>query len=84
MRALAIDKFTKPENYGLATLPTPQITEQDEILIKVHSASVNPVDVKFANGYVGFFVSIAWKLTGPVPSLASGARGTITCVFLVV
>ena len=52
MRALALSKFCKPSEYAIATLPTPEITNPDEVLIKVHAASVNPVDVKMASGYV--------------------------------
>lgn len=50
MRALALSKFCKPAEYGIATLPTPTISKPDEMLIKVHSAAVNPIDVKMASG----------------------------------
>lgn len=51
MRAIALAKFCKPAEYNLATLPVPKIAKPDELLIKVHAASVNPVDVKMASGY---------------------------------
>lgn len=50
MQAIGISKFTTPSGYELITVPRPTITKPDEIIIKVHSASVNPVDVKKANG----------------------------------
>lgn len=50
MRAIALAKYCKPDEYEVATLPTPEITKPDEVLIKVHAASVNPVDVKLASG----------------------------------
>jgi NADPH:quinone reductase-like Zn-dependent oxidoreductase len=50
MRALAIATYGKPSSYGIASVPTPQITQPDEVLIKVHAASANPIDVKVAEG----------------------------------
>ena len=51
MRALALAKYCKPSGFNIATVPTPTISEPDEVLIKVYSASVNPVDVKLASGF---------------------------------
>lgn len=48
MRALALAQHCNPSAYNLANLPVPRITKPDELLIKVHAASVNPVDVKLA------------------------------------
>lgn len=59
MRALAIPSFGKPSTYGLASVPTPQITQPDEVLIKIHAASVNPIDIKVAEGAL----KIAYKYT---------------------
>jgi NADPH:quinone reductase-like Zn-dependent oxidoreductase len=50
MRALALSRYCKPADYDVATLPTPEISQPDELLIKVHAASVNPIDVKLASG----------------------------------
>lgn len=50
MRALAIDRFCTPKDYNLATLPVPKISQPDEVLIKVHSAAVNPGELKLASG----------------------------------
>ena len=50
MRALALSIFSKPSEYGVATIPTPEISQPDELLVKVHAASINPIDVKLASG----------------------------------
>lgn len=42
MRAIALSKYCKPNEYEVATLPTPEISNPDELLIKVYAASVNP------------------------------------------
>ena len=52
MRALAVSRFCMPADYGIATLPVPEISKPDELLVRVHAASVNPVDVKMVGPYV--------------------------------
>ncbi len=52
MRAIALPAFCNPSDYNLGTLPVPEITKPDELLIKVRAASVNPIDVKMASSYV--------------------------------
>ncbi|KAL5352258.1 hypothetical protein ACLOAV_002205 [Pseudogymnoascus australis] len=75
MRALAIPTYGKPSSYGVATIPTPQITQPDEVLIKVHAASVNPIDIKVAEGALKF----AHKYKFPLV-LGHDASGTIVAV----
>jgi NADPH:quinone reductase-like Zn-dependent oxidoreductase len=53
MRAIALSQFSKPANYNIASLPVPAINKPNELLIKVHAASINPVDVKMASPQVG-------------------------------
>lgn len=50
MQSLAVDRFGKPESYKILELPVPEIRSPDELLIKVHAASINPVDCQAANG----------------------------------
>ncbi|KAJ2961974.1 hypothetical protein NQ176_g10969 [Zarea fungicola] len=50
MQAITIPKHSKPDGYELTSVPKPAIISPDEILIKVHAASINPVDVKKADG----------------------------------
>lgn len=52
MRSLAIESYCKPEAYQILKLPVPSCTKPDHVLIKVHAASINPVDVKVAAGSV--------------------------------
>ncbi|KFY77704.1 hypothetical protein V499_02986 [Pseudogymnoascus sp. VKM F-103] len=75
MRALAIPSFGKPSTYGLANVPTPQITQPDEVLIKIHAAGVNPIDTKVAEGAL----KMAHKYTFPLV-LGHDAAGTIVAV----
>lgn len=57
MQALALEAYGTPSSYNIATLSVPKITAPDQILIKVHSASINPVDVKMAAGTTKFMVA---------------------------
>jgi NADPH:quinone reductase-like Zn-dependent oxidoreductase len=50
MRAVVLQKYCKPADYSIAEIPVPKITKDDEVLIKVYATSINPVDVKMANG----------------------------------
>jgi hypothetical protein len=50
MRAIALPEYCKPDKYDIGTLPTPVIGNPDDVLIKVHAASINPIDVKLASG----------------------------------
>jgi NADPH:quinone reductase-like Zn-dependent oxidoreductase len=65
MRSLAISDYCTPDKYEIATVPTPTITNASDVLIKVHAASINPVDVKLASGIMRVFAS---DTSGRLPS----------------
>jgi NADPH:quinone reductase-like Zn-dependent oxidoreductase len=50
MKAVRIHKFGGPEVLQYEEIPVPTINS-DEILIRVHAASVNPIDWKIRQGY---------------------------------
>jgi NADPH:quinone reductase-like Zn-dependent oxidoreductase len=50
MFSINISNFTTPQNYELSELPAPTVEGPDDIVIKVHAASINPIDVKKASG----------------------------------
>lgn len=41
----------------------PRITESNEVMIKVHAASVNPIDVAMIKGYGSNFLNLSRKCT---------------------
>lgn len=52
MRGLVTLKWAEPKEYTIANdLAVPKITKPDDVLIKVASASINPIDVKLASGF---------------------------------
>jgi NADPH:quinone reductase-like Zn-dependent oxidoreductase len=53
MKAIGIMKFGGPEVFEIIDLPIPEINE-NEVLIKVKAAAVNPVDWKSRRGNISF------------------------------
>jgi NADPH:quinone reductase-like Zn-dependent oxidoreductase len=49
MRAVRFDNFGSPSNLKVQELPKP-VLKQDEVLVEVHAAAVNPSDVKNVTG----------------------------------
>jgi hypothetical protein len=75
MHALAIPSDEKPSTYGIATLPTPQITKPDDVLIKVHAASVNPMDIIVADGALKMASKDTYANQCTLPSALSSPFG---------
>ncbi|EGX42945.1 hypothetical protein AOL_s00215g894 [Orbilia oligospora ATCC 24927] len=42
--------YGKPSTYKLGELPKPAVSTPDNVLIKVHAASLNPIDMRYAEG----------------------------------
>jgi NADPH:quinone reductase-like Zn-dependent oxidoreductase len=74
MKAISQDELGGPEVLKLVTLPTPE-PGVSEILIRVHAASVNPIDG--ANRQTGAFVGqppfvLGWDICGAVEAVGPG------------
>lgn len=50
MRSLNTTSYSAPSGYQVSDLPAPKISDPRDVLIKVHAASINPIDVKKASG----------------------------------
>lgn len=50
MLAVVSPVYCDPAGYQVSNIDQPEITEPDDVIIKVHAASINPVDVKVAAG----------------------------------
>ncbi len=66
MRSLAIPKYSTPDKYEIIDLPTPAIASPDHVQIKVHAASINPVDVKLASGMAKMFETAKFVSEDPI------------------
>ncbi|MBD1372566.1 NADP-dependent oxidoreductase [Hazenella sp. IB182357] len=49
MKAMTVAKYGADQKLSLTELPTPTI-QDDDVLVQIHAASVNPVDALFRNG----------------------------------
>jgi NADPH:quinone reductase-like Zn-dependent oxidoreductase len=50
MLSLNTPTYSPPSGYQVSELPKPELKGGNEVLIKVHTASINPIDVKKASG----------------------------------
>jgi NADPH:quinone reductase-like Zn-dependent oxidoreductase len=78
MKAMRIHGFDGPEVLQLDDVPLPQPGE-DEMLVRIRAASVNPVDYKIRNGTVPWVtremlpITLGRDLSGTVESAGAGA-----------
>lgn len=57
MLSITTPFFSAPSGYELSSIPRPQISAATDVLIEVHAASINPIDVKKASGALKMAVS---------------------------
>ncbi|CAI7605262.1 unnamed protein product [Penicillium crustosum] len=50
MLSLNIPSYSKPSGYQVSELAKPELSDPKDVIIKVHAASINPIDVKKADG----------------------------------
>jgi hypothetical protein len=62
MLSINIPAYSKPSGYQLSDLAKPEIQDPKDVLIKVHAASINPIDVKKADGMLKFLQKDAYVL----------------------
>lgn len=80
MKALVINKFGDPEVLQIAETEIPQITAE-EILVKVHSCGLNPVDTKIRAGHLNDLFATTFPrilggdISGTIVTLGSDVTG---------
>jgi NADPH:quinone reductase-like Zn-dependent oxidoreductase len=50
MLSLNTPTYSPPSGYQVSELPKPVLEDSNDVIIKVHAASINPIDVKKASG----------------------------------
>jgi NADPH2:quinone reductase len=76
MKAIAINEFGGPDKLQLMDPPLPEVKE-NEILVKIKAAGVNPVDWKIREGYIKdlfpyeFPIILGWDAAGIVEQVGS-------------
>lgn len=80
MKAVAIDQFGGVEVLRVRELPTPTYHE-NEVLVKIQYAGVNPVDWKIREGYLEsalphhFPLILGWDASGTIEAMGSDVKG---------
>jgi len=78
MKAVRVHEYGGPEVLKYEDAPRPQ-ADTDEVLIRVHASSVNPVDWKVRAGYMQQMIKYrlpmipGWDVSGVVEAAGSGA-----------
>lgn len=57
MLSITTPNFFSPSGYELSAIPRPVLSEPTDVLIEVHAASINPIDVKKASGMLKMAVA---------------------------
>lgn len=79
MKAVAIESYGGPETLKVMDLPRP-VLRDDDVLVEVHSTSVNPVDWKIRQGMMkarvnyAFPLILGWDVAGIVKEVGPKAR----------
>ena len=77
MRAVRFHEYGPPQVLRVETVPRPE-PGQDEVLVRVHSAGVNPIDWKYRAGYLKEFMPLelphipGFDLAGTVAEVGAG------------
>ena len=50
MLSVVTPRYSDPSAYQLSSVSRPKITDETDVIIHVHAASINPIDVKKAAG----------------------------------
>lgn len=50
MLSLNISAYSKPSEYQVSELPLPGLVNSKDVIVRVFAASINPIDVKRADG----------------------------------
>ncbi|KAL2820281.1 chaperonin 10-like protein [Aspergillus granulosus] len=78
MLSLNTPTYSPPSGYQVSELPKPVLEDSNDVIIKVHAASINPIDVKKASGILkkGFKDEFPYKIgydcAGIVAEVGSG------------
>ncbi|PHH91698.1 hypothetical protein CDD83_10615 [Cordyceps sp. RAO-2017] len=81
MLSVTAPTFTDPSRYELSKMPRPTVTEKTDVVIRVHAASINPVDVKKADGVFRmamkeqFPYKIGYDAAGVVTEIGDAVKG---------
>ena len=79
MKALVLTELGGPDQLAVADVPRPELTREDAVLVRVHSAALNHLDVFVLGGLPGITYSyphiVGSDAAGTVEAMGSGVTG---------
>ncbi|OAA69164.1 Alcohol dehydrogenase superfamily, zinc-type [Cordyceps fumosorosea ARSEF 2679] len=78
MLSITAPKYTKPDGYELTHVAKPVVSQPSDVLIRVHAASINPIDLRKVDGIYKmalqdtFPYKIGYDAAGVVEEVGSG------------
>ncbi|KAJ5680552.1 hypothetical protein N7536_011691 [Penicillium majusculum] len=80
MLSLNIPSYSKPSGYQVTELTKPELSDPKDVIIKVHAASINPIDVKKADGMLKLAVkdSFPYKIGYDCAGIVTEAGSDVT------
>ncbi|KAJ6265057.1 Zeta-crystallin [Drechslerella dactyloides] len=74
--------YGQPSTYKLGELPKPAVSNPDDVLIKVHAASLNPIDMRYAEGTMKWILpaqefpsKLGYDASGVIEEVGADAAG---------
>lgn len=58
MRSLVVPKPCKPSEYSVIKLPVPAIQAPNDVLVKVHAATLTPSETQVASGQFNLLANV--------------------------
>lgn len=80
MRAIQYNAFGNSEVIEVTEIPMPEINNENEVLIKVIAASVNPLDMKIRSGYMQQVRPVSLPFVPGADVAAGGVNGKVVLV----
>ncbi len=81
MKAVRLHSYGGNEVLRMDDLPVPQVSAADDIVVRVRSSSINPVDWKTRNGWLSDVVrlpyTLGWDVAGVVEAVGVGVEGFV-------
>ncbi|CEJ93265.1 hypothetical protein VHEMI08870 [[Torrubiella] hemipterigena] len=80
VKAVTVDAYGEPSTYKLTNITKPALADPTDVLIKVHGASINPIDVKKASGIMkalkkdSFPYIIGYDLSGVIEEVGAEVK----------
>ncbi|GGD01436.1 NADP-dependent oxidoreductase [Pontibacillus salipaludis] len=80
MKAVVIEQYGGKEQLNEIEVPTPEIN-QEQVLIEIHSTSINPIDWKVREGYLkemldwNFPIILGWDVSGTIKEVGDQVEG---------